>query len=246
MILASSQVITPYPNLDPSIMAGSAPETDDVEALAAVLERLDAQPDNVNLIQQQISLMNKLAMVPEVLDATLRLSSLVMLSEGLSGPKALLPLTPDQWLSYIDLLINSSPRPLTLDGFVEILERFEQAEQDYLCESEEFAVSSSQPLQSSSDMSNLSSAAPKTLRGSQLPRSRLLLSTPRWRRSWPTTRCGECFEALFTAAMACCQKVTCSGSPGSTGSMPRGTTSTRSSLTEWPFLILVSQRLVVG
>lgn len=63
-------------------MAESTQNNDDVEALSAVLEQLDTQPNNVALIRQQISLMNKLAMIPEVLDATLRLASLVMLSEG--------------------------------------------------------------------------------------------------------------------------------------------------------------------
>ena len=164
-------------------MTGSAPETDDVEALAAVLERLDAQPDNVNLIQQQISLMNKLAMVPEVLDATLRLGSLVMLSEGLSGSKALLPLTLDQWLSYIDVLINSSPRPLTLDGFVEILERFEQAEQDYLCERHGTRCPTDpQRWPFCFDTSSLSLAAHKTQRAFPPPRSHPPRSMPRSRR----------------------------------------------------------------
>ncbi len=42
-------------------------------------------------------------------------------------------LISDVWLKYLDDLIESSPKPLTLDLFVEILERFDQAERDYIC-----------------------------------------------------------------------------------------------------------------
>ncbi|RXK40070.1 hypothetical protein M231_02710 [Tremella mesenterica] len=38
----------------------------------------------------------------------------------------------DTWLSYFDDLFESSVQPVTLDVFVEMLERFDQAEKDYL------------------------------------------------------------------------------------------------------------------
>ena len=37
------------------------------------------------------------------------------------------------WLEYLEELIRAA-RPLTLDSFVDILERFELGEQDYICE----------------------------------------------------------------------------------------------------------------
>lgn len=42
-------------------------------------------------------------------------------------------LITDEWIGYLDQLIRTTTSPLTLDGFVDILEHFEQAEQDYLC-----------------------------------------------------------------------------------------------------------------
>jgi len=54
-----------------------------LEDLSSVLEQLETYPDNVTLIKKQVALMTKIQMIPEVLDATMRLSSLVMLSEGM-------------------------------------------------------------------------------------------------------------------------------------------------------------------
>jgi len=53
-----------------------------LEELASILEQLETYPNNVALIKQQIVLMNKIQMYPEVLDANMRLASLIMLSEG--------------------------------------------------------------------------------------------------------------------------------------------------------------------
>lgn len=50
--------------------------------LSTILERLETTPHNVTLIKDQIHLMLQLQMTSEVLDATLNLASLVMLSEG--------------------------------------------------------------------------------------------------------------------------------------------------------------------
>ena len=60
------------------------PDTDDAQLLqlTTVIEQLEQAPDNVPLIRQQISLMSSLGMEQEVVDATLRLASLVMLDEG--------------------------------------------------------------------------------------------------------------------------------------------------------------------
>nr|XP_019000213.1 uncharacterized protein I203_07372 [Kwoniella mangroviensis CBS 8507]OCF63674.1 hypothetical protein I203_07372 [Kwoniella mangroviensis CBS 8507] len=87
--------------------------------LSQVLVELGDHPDNVPLIRRQIQLMFRLSMTAEILDAYDRLSSLVMLDEA-------------TWLSYFDLKIPSCQQPLSLDAFVEILEKYDQAEQDYI------------------------------------------------------------------------------------------------------------------
>jgi hypothetical protein len=122
----------PPPTQEAQFISNSNAQDKLLLKLSALLEQLEANPDSVPLIKQQIQLMNELQMVPEVLDATLRLASLVMLSEGMSASEVPI-LTSDQWLSHMDLLISTSPQPLGLEQFVTILERFEQAEQDYLC-----------------------------------------------------------------------------------------------------------------
>ncbi len=43
-------------------------------------------------------------------------------------------LTSDAWLNHLNSAIESSAKPISLNSFVEILERFDQAERDYLCE----------------------------------------------------------------------------------------------------------------
>jgi hypothetical protein len=66
---------------DQPIPASSSAESH-LDDLASLLEQLETYPDNVALVKQQIALMTKIPMLPEVLDATMRLASLIMLSEG--------------------------------------------------------------------------------------------------------------------------------------------------------------------
>nr|XP_018262120.1 uncharacterized protein I303_05135 [Kwoniella dejecticola CBS 10117]OBR84278.1 hypothetical protein I303_05135 [Kwoniella dejecticola CBS 10117] len=87
--------------------------------LNEVLAAQEVKPHHVPLIRRQISLMIRLGMTEEVLNGYSRLSYLVMLDEN-------------TWLSYFDLKLASYARPFTLDAFVEVLEKFDQAEQDYL------------------------------------------------------------------------------------------------------------------
>ncbi|WVF68817.1 hypothetical protein IAT40_003590 [Kwoniella sp. CBS 6097] len=86
--------------------------------LSEVLVELEEEPNNVPLIRRQIQHMTALNMQSEALDGYARLASLVMLDE-------------DTWLFYLETLISSSSKPLSLDDFVGILERFDQAERDY-------------------------------------------------------------------------------------------------------------------
>lgn len=118
---------------DPRAVLATDHEPDNaaIESLADVLEQLEATPDNVPSIRRQIALMRELGMTDEVQATVLKLASLIMLDEGEST--CALALMPDLWLSHLDDLIARSPRPLSLDSFLDIAERFEQAEQDYLC-----------------------------------------------------------------------------------------------------------------
>ncbi|WWC88440.1 uncharacterized protein L201_003351 [Kwoniella dendrophila CBS 6074] len=94
---------------EPRVQSTSQDVADVVLAdLSEVLVRLETEPISVPLIRKQINLMGRLGMTAEVLDGYQRLSSLVMLDEA------------------------SSPQPLSLDAFVDILEKFDQTEQDYL------------------------------------------------------------------------------------------------------------------
>ncbi len=52
--------------------------------LSSVLQSLESNPDDVTLLKRQITLMQELQMSFEVLDATMRLASLIMLGEGRS------------------------------------------------------------------------------------------------------------------------------------------------------------------
>ncbi|OCF40172.1 hypothetical protein I317_05996 [Kwoniella heveanensis CBS 569] len=89
-----------------------------VSQLGEVLVELEEEPNNVLLIRRQIQLMTALNMQSEALDFYSRLASLVMLDE-------------DTWLFSLETLISSSARPLSLDDFVSVLEKFDQAENDY-------------------------------------------------------------------------------------------------------------------
>ncbi|EIW67704.1 hypothetical protein TREMEDRAFT_69686 [Tremella mesenterica DSM 1558] len=92
---------------------------DAANELGELLVKLDLQPLSVPLLSRQICLLRRLGMIEEALEARLKLSSLIMLDQ-------------DTWLSYFDDLFESSVQPVTLDVFVEMLERFDQAEKDYL------------------------------------------------------------------------------------------------------------------
>ncbi|WVR06547.1 hypothetical protein IAU60_003578 [Kwoniella sp. DSM 27419] len=101
-------------------LAPSVADTDVIlNRLANVMAQAEAAPQNVPLIRRQIHLMSTLEMQPEVLDTCERLSALVMLDEA-------------TWFTYFDILLASTPKPVTLDAFVTILEAFDRAEQDYM------------------------------------------------------------------------------------------------------------------
>lgn len=126
-------------DLPPAVEATTAAETElAIAQLGDVLGDLETKPQNVPLLQRQIRLMQQLGMTAEVLDGIQRLSQLVMLSEGKSESTSvtgkMLMETSESWMGYFNLLIPSAGAELKLEQFVDILERFEQAEQDYLCE----------------------------------------------------------------------------------------------------------------
>lgn len=56
-----------------------------VNELGELLAQLEDQPENIPLLRHQIRLMKQLDMIAQVLDCVIRLSSLVMLSEGRSS-----------------------------------------------------------------------------------------------------------------------------------------------------------------
>ncbi|KAK4688382.1 squamous cell carcinoma antigen recognized by T-cells 3, partial [Tremellales sp. Uapishka_1] len=87
--------------------------------LDQLLPRLEDQPENVELLQKQIQLMQQLQMTEQVEECVKKLSELVMLSE-------------DLWLSFLDGLIGRSTAAVTLEILVDIMEAFDRAEKDYL------------------------------------------------------------------------------------------------------------------
>lgn len=52
--------------------------------LGELLERLETNPDNIPFLRRQVDLMRKLQMTDEVLQTVMKMSALVMLSEGMS------------------------------------------------------------------------------------------------------------------------------------------------------------------
>ncbi|KAK8858792.1 hypothetical protein IAR55_003022 [Kwoniella newhampshirensis] len=107
--------------------------------LTQILVDLEKNPDSVQLLRRQIRLMDQLGMTAEVLDAYGRLSSLIMLND-------------ESWLAYINTTIDNA-RQLSLDSFVDVLEKFDQAEKDYLSlpilvRHAEFVISSHQAARS--------------------------------------------------------------------------------------------------
>lgn len=102
--------------------------------LGELLERLETNPDNIPFLRRQVDLMRKLQMTDEVLQTVKKISSLVVLSEGTSRSGAR-ELMPDEWFSHLDELIQSQAQPLTMEGFLDVFERFMEAENDYFCKS---------------------------------------------------------------------------------------------------------------
>ncbi|WVO20839.1 uncharacterized protein IAS62_002139 [Cryptococcus decagattii] len=87
--------------------------------LSNLLAELEEQPENVFFLRRQIVLMRSLGMTAEVIDAYAKLSSLIMLQE-------------EEWLTYLDDFINNAVKPLDVTAFMDIMEKYVQAERDYL------------------------------------------------------------------------------------------------------------------
>ena len=51
------------------------------DELSDIITALESTPDNVGLLRREIAIMRELEMTPEAIDATLRLSALVMVEE---------------------------------------------------------------------------------------------------------------------------------------------------------------------
>ncbi|WRT68006.1 uncharacterized protein IL334_004981 [Kwoniella shivajii] len=104
---------------EPSMLSDNETEQA-LSNLSEVLAQLEDRPDNILLIRRQILLMHKLGMTSEVIDAYSKMSSLIMLDEV-------------TWLAYLDLCKVTMVQPITLDSLVEMLEKFDHAENDYFC-----------------------------------------------------------------------------------------------------------------
>lgn len=105
---------------------------DELDKLAEIMSALDAAPNNVALLQRQVDTMRSLGMTDEIEGPIDHLSSLIMLDEcKYTRRRALITA---QWNIRLDEMIRS---PVSLDSALKILERFDQAEQDYHCKSTE-------------------------------------------------------------------------------------------------------------
>lgn len=40
----------------------------------------------------------------------------------------------EEWLTYLDDFVNNAVKPLDVTAFMDIMEKYVQAERDYLCE----------------------------------------------------------------------------------------------------------------
>ncbi|EAL22747.1 hypothetical protein CNBB1950 [Cryptococcus deneoformans B-3501A] len=99
---------------------GSQTNMDAVLAeLSNLLAELEEQPENIFFLRRQIVLMRSLGMTAEVLDVYAKLSSLIMLQE-------------EEWLTYLDDFVNNAVKPLDVTAFMDIMEKYVQAERDYL------------------------------------------------------------------------------------------------------------------
>lgn len=43
-------------------------------------------------------------------------------------------MSAEEWLTYLDNFVNSVVKPLDVTAFMDIVEKYVQAERDYLCE----------------------------------------------------------------------------------------------------------------
>jgi hypothetical protein len=100
------------------------------DELSGIITALESTPDNVGLLRREITIMRELEMMPEAMDTTLRLSALVMVEECKLMMR--LSLILDLWFLLLEELLEA---PLTLEGFIAIVEHFDTAEKDYFCKS---------------------------------------------------------------------------------------------------------------
>lgn len=107
---------------DPQI---TPPAAVDVEALVtqlgAVLEQVASEPNNLLLLRRQCDLMLQVGMVDEAVDTASTFSQISFLGEVL-------------WRRILDAKIASLAQPVGLDAFVNVLELFQSAQEEYLCE----------------------------------------------------------------------------------------------------------------
>nr|ODN95071.1 hypothetical protein L204_04418 [Cryptococcus depauperatus CBS 7855] len=87
--------------------------------LSELITEMEEQPENVHFLRRQIALTQILGMGEETLDAYAKLSGLIMLQE-------------DEWIAYLNQFIGNLPKLIDIDVFLQITEKYVQAEKDYL------------------------------------------------------------------------------------------------------------------
>ncbi|WVN86727.1 uncharacterized protein L203_101899 [Cryptococcus depauperatus CBS 7841] len=87
--------------------------------LSELITEMEEQPENVHFLRRQIALTQILGMGEETLDAYAKLSGLIMLQE-------------DEWIAYLNQFIGNLPKLIDIDAFLQITEKYVQAEKDYL------------------------------------------------------------------------------------------------------------------
>lgn len=111
--------------VDQATSQNPAPPAVDAEALVTelgnVIEQVASEPNNVDLLRRQVDLMLQLGMNDEAMETATTVCKMVFLGEAL-------------WLRILDAKVSSIAEPVTLDAFADILEVFQTAEQEYLCE----------------------------------------------------------------------------------------------------------------
>lgn len=108
-----------------------APPAVDAEALVTelgnVIEQVASEPNNVLLLRRQVDLMLQLGMIDEAVETASTVCKMVFLGEAL-------------WIRVLDAKVSSITEPVTLDTFADVVELFQTAEQEYLCELDAQAV----------------------------------------------------------------------------------------------------------